>query len=487
MRVEKVLAAMDRDHTEAIEVIPDRLFWVSLHSVPKSTGKLHYFSIDTRLVYEPFLADFGPLNLAMTFRYCKMMEAMLKDPTLSDKKIVHYCSNDPGKRANAAFLICAYQVIAQRKPAEVAFDPFCAVYPPFLPFRDATRGPCTFHCTILDCLRGLETSIALGWFDWSKFDVESYEFHQEVENGDMNWIIPDRFLAFAGPCSTSTDADGFPAFTPEDYVPIFRSAGIELIVRLNTQQYDRRRFIDHGIKHVDLYFRDGSCPPPEIINKFLLIAESEPVAVAVHCKAGLGRTGTLIGLYAMKHYQFPARAFIGWNRICRPGSVLGPQQQFMCDMQQDMFQAGASSSLRRSNLHSSQDCRLAQHMERLSLRGGHHQADYEDVGQGEHLCNSKRGHFQGAPARSAVGGGHGSLSSASRASADSLSGVGRLPAGHHGGATGGSNHKLKMPSTRGLQPQGNMPPQATQQSSERTQMAAQGRSLRAVFSRGSWT
>ncbi|CAE7767290.1 RE2 [Symbiodinium sp. CCMP2592] len=30
----------------------------------------------------------------------------------------------------------------------------------------------------------------------------------KVENGDMNWIIPDKFLAFAGPSPTSTDADG---------------------------------------------------------------------------------------------------------------------------------------------------------------------------------------------------------------------------------------------------------------------------------------
>lgn len=48
-------------------------------------------------------------------------------------------------------------------------------------------------------------------------------------------------------------------------------------------------------------------------------------AVAVHCKAGLGRTGTVIGCWAMKKYKFPAHSFIGWIRLARPGSILGPQ------------------------------------------------------------------------------------------------------------------------------------------------------------------
>lgn len=67
-------------------------------------------------------------------------------------------------------------------------------------------------------------------------------------------------------------------------MPIFREARVGLVVRLNKKQYDRRRFIDHGIKHVDLYFSDGSCPSREIVAKFLHIAEAEPGAIGVHCK-----------------------------------------------------------------------------------------------------------------------------------------------------------------------------------------------------------
>lgn len=63
-------------------------------------------------------------------------------------------------------------------------------------------------------------------------------------------------------------------------------------------------------------------------------------AVAVHCKAGLGRTGSLIGAFVIKHFGFPASAFIGWIRICRPGSVLGPQQKYLNYIQEKLFAEG---------------------------------------------------------------------------------------------------------------------------------------------------
>ena len=53
-------------------------------------------------------------------------------------------------------------------------------------------------------------------------------------------------------------------------------------------------------------------------------------------QAGLGRTGTLIALYMMKHKQFAAREAIAWLRICRPGSVIGPQQAYLLSQESRM-------------------------------------------------------------------------------------------------------------------------------------------------------
>jgi cell division cycle 14 len=332
---------MENEVISACELIKDRLYFATLKSKPKSTAHTHYFSVDEELLYENFYADFGPLNLAHIYRYSCKVNKKLKSVSLSKKKIVHYTSMDARKRVNAAFLAGAYQVLYLKKTPEEAYRPLISGGgPQYLPFRDASFGHCTYNLTLLDCLHGLQKAIQHNFLDFSSFDVEEYEYYERVENGDFNWVLPGKFLAFSGPHPKSKIENGYPLHSPEAYFPYFRKHNISTIIRLNKKIYPANRFTDAGFNHYDLFFTDGSCPPQHILRRFLEITENMNGASAVHCKAGLGRTGSLIACYMMKHYKFTAAESIAWLRICRPGSVLGPQQHWLEEQQHIMWQEG---------------------------------------------------------------------------------------------------------------------------------------------------
>ena len=78
-----------------------------------------------------------------------------------------------------------------------------------MPFRDAGEEPCEFECSTLDCLRGLEKAISLGWYTFKHYDYKEYEFNHKLDNGDMNWIVPNRILALSSP--TEKKLDGLPS------------------------------------------------------------------------------------------------------------------------------------------------------------------------------------------------------------------------------------------------------------------------------------
>uniref|UniRef100_A0A674DFU5 Protein-tyrosine-phosphatase n=1 Tax=Salmo trutta TaxID=8032 RepID=A0A674DFU5_SALTR len=310
--------------------LTDRLYFATLRTKPKTTANTHYFSTDDEFLYENFYADFGPLNLGMLYRYCCKLNKKLKSFTHSRKRVIHYTSYDQRKRANAAVLIGAYSVIyLKRSPEEAYRTLISGNNTAYLPFRDAALGDCTYNLTILDCLQGIRKALQYGFFNFETFDVEEYEHYERVENGDMNWIIPGKMLAFSGPHPRSKIENGYPLHAPEAYFPYFQEHHVTAVVRLNRKIYDGRRFTDGGFEHHDLFFVDGTTPSDLITRRFLHVCESTEGAVAVHCKAGLGRTGTLIGCYLMKHYRFTAADAIAWIRICRPGSIIGPQQDFL--------------------------------------------------------------------------------------------------------------------------------------------------------------
>jgi len=315
---------------EVTELIKNKLHFVIVDQgspLPFSDNINLYFTTDESFLYTPLKDDNGPLNLGLLYKYCKLLKEKIQDPANKDKKLYHATNGDAVTRTNAAVLAGGFMIMVMHQTAEETYAALHTLKHGFTKFHDCWKSPNTPGISLLDCYRGLYRAISNNFFDFETFNVQEYDMRQEVANGDMNWIIPGKIIAFKGP---RTSPKNQPSYPPSFYLTHLKSMGIKTVVRLNKNHYDKVVFTDGGLCHYDLYFGDGTIPSDTIVTEFLQIVEKHKSgAIGVHCKGGIGRTGTLIATCLVRNYNFSANEAVAWIRICRPGSVMGKQQIFL--------------------------------------------------------------------------------------------------------------------------------------------------------------
>jgi cell division cycle 14 len=195
-------------------------------------------------------------------------------------------------------------------------------------FRDAGYSHADFEITIQDIVYGLWRARERKMIDLTDFNLEEYERYERVDQGDFNVISKD-FVAFASPQQSKSGSLNQPFKNVLEY---FQKNDIQMVVRLNSHLYNKAEFEKKGIQHLDMIFDDGTCPTMDIVKDFIGVAEGvikNNGKIAVHCKAGLGRTGCLIGAHLIYTHGFTANECIAYMRMIRPGMVVGPQQHWL--------------------------------------------------------------------------------------------------------------------------------------------------------------
>lgn len=163
------------------------------------------------------------------------------------------------------------------------------------------------------------------------------ENHEEADALDLWWVVPGELcgmsLPFIHPDRHDTPGAALDAFPDE--LPSLWRAGIRGIVCLLNMPGAAATYKAAGFACHLLPLADGAAPTPVEFQHFLNFlaeqrAQSNPVAV--HCEAGIGRTGTLLAGYLIMTGLTPQSA-VAQVRALRRGAVETTRQlQFLHEL-----------------------------------------------------------------------------------------------------------------------------------------------------------
>jgi atypical dual specificity phosphatase len=135
------------------------------------------------------------------------------------------------------------------------------------------------------------------------------------EPSSFSWIDKPHLAALARP-------------EDEDELRWLREHGIDLLISLTEEPPNRREVNAAGLMLFHVPIEDMTAPSQEDLERAvsaILKARSQGMGVAVHCAAGLGRTGVVVAAYLVTQGATPHEA-VRRLRLLRPGSIETEEQ-----------------------------------------------------------------------------------------------------------------------------------------------------------------
>lgn len=132
----------------------------------------------------------------------------------------------------------------------------------------------------------------------------------------FSWVEPPHLAGLARPES-------------QEELAWLRSQGISLLISLTEEPLPRHWINDAGLLNVHIPVEDMFPPTQKQIDvaiSAIAKARAQNFGVAVHCTAGLGRTGTILACWFVRQGH-PSQAAIAKVRDLRPGSVETNEQE----------------------------------------------------------------------------------------------------------------------------------------------------------------
>jgi len=293
--------------------------FISIHKDVKETeyfirtSKDYIFSSDYHEYNYPIYHEYGPVNIYNIYQFAELLNETIENPKLEDRDLVYYIYNDNEELTNTILLIGCYMIIKLKyNPSKVIFILSHLMNLHNNYYIDCITKHGGYRTSIINCYRSLYFSINL-----NLINLKDYLYLSEMDGRDMH-IIGNKFIALSCPSINKKN------------IKELHNRNIKHIIRLNgIDVYDKS--LVEPIKIHDLYFKDMTVPSINIIKQFMNIVNNIDITelIAIHCKAGLGRTGILICIWLIIKYNFTPENVIAYIRMIRSGSILSYQGFFL--------------------------------------------------------------------------------------------------------------------------------------------------------------